>query len=402
MLIKKRTPRLYGTVEAGFENVMDAFRDNFERRGETGAACAVSINGRLVVDLWGGYSDPERGREWESDTLVPVFSSTKGFAALAAAVAHSRGRFSYDDPVAKHWPEFARNGKERITIRQLLAHQAGLSALDAFRFRSFGDLDTSAIRNELAAMKPAWTPGTAHGYHTWTIGWFIAELVRRTDPRGRSLGAFLQEEIAGPLEAEFYIGLPPDVPDSRLAKVKGIDSPLQLLFRLHEIPVPLLLGFANPKSLTSRSMMDADRLVANGNFNRRDMLAIEFPSGNGVGNVRGMANIYGTFASGGSKLRLTAETLEELRRPAVAPANGWFDLVNRTELGYSLGFWKPIASRRFGNSLAAYGHPGAGGSFCFADPDIGLGYAYAMNQIGGYMDRNPRENALRKAVYSCL
>ena len=402
MTKKGNSPQIYGNVEKGFEKVRDAFIHNFSKLGETGAACAVYVQGRLVVDLWGGYSDLEHLTEWRSDTLVPVFSSTKGFAALAAAIAHSRGYFAYDDPLVKYWPEFGTYGKESITIRQLLAHQAGLSHLDEFQLESFRDLDTANISSQLASMKPSWKPGTIHGYHTWTIGWFISEMIRRTDPKKRTLGVFLHEEIAKPLQVEFYIGLPDEIPDSRLAKVKGFNSPLQLLFKLHQVPKPLLLGFANPRSLTSRSMVDKHRLVANNNFNNREMLSIEFPSGNGVGRVQGMAKIYGEFASGGSMLRIAASTLEELKKPAVAPANGWFDHVNRADLGYSLGFWKPIDTRRFGSSLTAYGHPGAGGSFCFADPDIGLGYAYAMNQIGGYMDKNPRENALRKALYSCL
>ncbi|WP_207952274.1 serine hydrolase domain-containing protein [Paenibacillus turpanensis] len=402
ILSKQRSFHLDGTVTPGFEKVADAFVHNFSSRGETGVACAVYVHGECVVDLWGGYADPKQDAKWRADTLVPVFSSTKGFAALAAADAHSKGFFSYDDLVATHWPEFSVHGKEHITIRQLLGHQAGLCRLDELDLRSFADLDTASAAPKLAAMIPAWKPGEAHGYHTWTIGWFISELIRRTDPQGRPLRVFFQEEIAAPLEAEFYIGLPASVPDSRLAKVKGFDSPLQLLLRLHEVPPSLLLAFANPRSLTSRSMVDPKRLVANNHFNHREMLSIEFPSGNGVGRVRDMAKIYGEFASGGSALKLSVHTLEELARPAIPPDKGWFDLVNRADLGYSLGFWKPIPERSFGTSRHAYGHPGAGGSFCFADPDKGVGYAYAMNQIGGYMDRNPRENALRRAVYACL
>ncbi|KPV60332.1 beta-lactamase [Paenibacillus sp. A3] len=399
---KEKAALVGGTVKRGFEGVKEAFVRIFERLGETGAACAVYWRGEKVVDLWGGYADPARRIPWEEHTLVPVFSSTKGFAALCAAVAHSRGWFGYDDPVAQYWPEFGKHGKERITIRQLLSHQAGLCALDGLELRRYADLDTANVAGRLAEMKPEWEPGSAHGYHTWTIGWFIGELLRRADPRGRSLGQLLQEEICAPLQAEFYIGLPDEVPDSRLAKVRGIDSPLDLLFHLHEIPMALFAGFLNPRSLTSRSMVDRKRLVANANFNDRDMLSIEFPSGNGIGEARAMARIYGEFATGGKKLGLAPTTMQELCRPAEPPASGWFDRVNRVDLGYSLGLWKPIPKRMFGSSLHAFGHPGAGGSFCFADPDLGIGYAYVLNRIGGYMDRNPRENAVRRAVYDCL
>ncbi|MOA19741.1 Beta-lactamase [compost metagenome] len=187
-----------------------------------------------------------------------------------------------------------------------------------------------------------------------------------------------------------------------MAKVQGISSPLQVFKHMHELTIGMLLGFLNPGSLTSRSMVDKKRLVGNNNFNNREMLSIEFPSGNGIGEVRGMAQIYSEFATGGRSLRLSAETLSELQRPAEPPARGWHDRVIRMDLGYSLGFWKPIATRKFGSSLHAFGHPGAGGSFCFADPEMKVGYAYALNKIGGYMDNNPRENNVRNAFYNCI
>lgn len=391
-----------GNVNKGFEPVKEAFIRNFTHHGETGAACAIYYRGEKVVDLWGGYSDLVHRIPWGEHTCTPVFSSTKGFAALTAAVAHSKGFFSYEDKVADYWPEFAENGKEKITIRQLFNHQAGLCALDKLQLNTFSDLDTRQVFTKLAVMTPEWLPGTAHGYHTWTLGWFIGELIRRVDPLGRSLGVFMQEELCKPLGAEFYIGLPDGFPEDRLAKVQGISSPLQVFKHMHELTIGMLLGFLNPGSLTSRSMVDKKRLVGNNNFNNREMLSIEFPSGNGIGEVRGMAQIYSEFATGGRSLGLSAETLSELQRPAEPPARGWHDRVIRMDLGYSLGFWKPIATRKFGSSLHAFGHPGAGGSFCFADPEMKVGYAYALNKIGGYMDNNPRENNVRNAFYNCI
>lgn len=390
-----------GYVEAGFEAVKDAFEQNFHKK-EIGAACAIYYKGRKVVDLWGGSADPRLNKGWEKETMVPVFSSTKGFAALAAAVAHSKGWINYDAKISSYWPEFGTNGKEDITIRQLLAHQAGLCALDSLRLDQISDLDTARVASQLAELKPEWRPGSIHAYHTWTIGWFIGEVIRRADPEGRTLGTFFHEEVAQPLNAQFFIGLPDDIPKSRLAAVQGVNNPFQLLFRLHEIPKPLLMGFLNPRSLTSRSMVDRKKLVAHENFNRREMLSIEFPSGNGVGDARSMAKIYSEFATGGKVLRLSKNTITELKKPAIPPSSGWYDYVNRCEVGYSLGLWKPIPSRTFGSSPQAFGHPGAGGSFCFADPDRAVGYAYVMNKIGGYMDANPRENEVRRVFYQCL
>ncbi|SYX83551.1 serine hydrolase domain-containing protein [Paenibacillus alvei] len=391
-----------GWVAAGFEEVEEEFARNFTKRKQTGAACAVYIQGKKVVDLWGGVSDPYSGTLWQEHTMVPVFSSTKGFAALAGALAVSRGLLDYEEQVGSYWPEFAVNGKERITVRQLLSHQAGLSTVDTLQLEKFADLDTSQVANKLANARPEWTPGVKHGYHAWTIGWYIGELIRRVDPRGRSLGRFFHEEIASSLDAEFYIGLPASVPDARLAQVRGINSPAQILKHIHEIPFSMLLGFLNPRSLTARSMVDPKRLVANENFNRREMLEIEFPSGNGIGEVRAMASIYGEFAAGGKKLKLSKSVLRTLEAPPELPLSGAYDHVNRTKLAYSVGFWKPIEGHTFGSSHRAYGHPGAGGSFCYADPDFELGYAYGLNEIGGYMDNNPRENAVRQAVYRCL
>ncbi|MCY9578421.1 serine hydrolase domain-containing protein [Paenibacillus alvei] len=391
-----------GWVEAGFEEVEKEFVRNFTTRNETGAACAVYVRGMKVVDLWGGVADPYRRTPWEEHTMVPVFSSTKGFAALAGALAVSRGLLNYDEKVCTYWPEFAVHGKEDISVRQLLSHQAGLCTLDTLQLEKFDDLDTAQVAPKLAQLKPKWTPGTMHGYHAWTLGWYIGELIRRADSRGRSLGRFFQEEIANPLGAEFYIGLPKDVPDTRLAQVRGINSPVQLLKHLRGIPFSMLLAFMNPRSLTARSMVDPKRLVANDHFNRREMLAIEFPSGNGIGEVRAMACIYGEFAAGGKQLKLSEAAKQALEAPPKLPSTGAYDHVNRTKLAYSVGLWKPIEGHKFGSSHRAYGHPGAGGSFCYADPDYELGYAYGLNVIGGYMDNNPRENAVRQAVYRCL
>lgn len=205
-----------GSVSPGFEPVREAFAENLARRHELGGACCVYHRGEKVVDLWGGIRNKATGEPWQEDTMVIVYSSTKGLAAMTLAVAHSRGWLDYEERVATYWPEFAQNGKENITVRQLLAHQAGLFALDEKVDRSVvADLDRLAI--VLARQKPAWEPGTRQAYHGITIGYYENELLRRIDPEHRSLGRFFQDEIATPLGLDFYIRLPESIPDSRLA-----------------------------------------------------------------------------------------------------------------------------------------------------------------------------------------
>src|SRR5512143_1417283 len=205
-----------GHVSAGFEAVRDGFAENFFRRNELGGACCVYYRGEKVVDLWGGVRNKQTGEPWEEDTMILVHSTTKGLSAMTLALAHSRGWLDYDSPMCRYWPEFAQNGKERITIRQLLAHQAGLFAFDEPMDRAvFADLDRLAV--VLARQKPAWEPGTRQAYHAISLGFYEGELLRRVDPRHRSLGQFFQDEIASPLGLDFYIRLPESIPDSRLA-----------------------------------------------------------------------------------------------------------------------------------------------------------------------------------------
>ena len=210
------SPTVEGHVSRGFEAVREAFAENFARRGELGGACCAYRHGEKVVDLWGGIRNKQTGEPWERDTMVLVYSATKGLAAMTLAIAHSRGWLDYEERVARYWPEFAQQGKEKITVRQLLAHQAGLFAFDEPVDRSVvADLDRLAV--VLARQKPAWEPGTRQAYHAITLGFYEGELLRRVDPRHRSLGQFFQDEIATPLGEDVYIRLPEEIPNSRLA-----------------------------------------------------------------------------------------------------------------------------------------------------------------------------------------
>lgn len=214
--------RIHGTVAPGFEEVRTEFARNFTERGERGAAVAVMHRGKLVVDLWGGERNPQH-EPWEEGTLVPVYSTTKGIGAIALAVAHSRGWLHYDAPVARYWPEFAQQGKERITIRQLLSHEAGLVLIDQpVSLAMVRNLDTLAM--VLARQKPMWEPGLQHGYHLSTLGFYMNELFRRVDPAHRTIGEFVRTELAPAVNAEFYIGLPDSIPDSRVARVDAVSA----------------------------------------------------------------------------------------------------------------------------------------------------------------------------------
>lgn len=387
-----------GDVDEGYGPVADAFRRNFAERGELGAACAVYRDGVQVVDLWGGYRDGFRRLPWERDTLVTVFSTTKGVASLAMALAHSRGLLDYDRRVADYWPEFAAAGKREVTVRQLLSHQAGLPAID--RPLTVADLaDLDVVASALAEQAPAWEPGTRHGYHGISLGWYEGELVRRVDPAKRSLGRFFAEEIAAPLDAEFYIGLPDTVDPGRLAFIHGY-KPAEMLLHLNEMPPRFVAGFLNPRSITSRTFANPRVLRETSNYNRMDVLRTELPAANGTGEVRAIARIYGEMASGGARLGIVPATMQALVQPARPPREGLRDVVLGIDSVFSLGYVKPFPRFRFGSRAgAAFGTPGAGGSFGFADPDTGVGFAYAMNRTGFRLWDDAREVALRDALY---
>jgi CubicO group peptidase (beta-lactamase class C family) len=382
-----------GWVAPGFEEVRAEFERNFAERDEIGAAVAAYWRGEKVVDLWGGRRTPSGDEPWNEDTMVLVNSTTKGLAAMTIAIADSRGWIDYDARVAEYWPEFAQNGKAAITVRQLLSHEAGLVWIDEpLRFEDLRDLDY--VGRALAKQKPAWEPGTRHGYHAMTIGLYMQELIRHVDPAHRTLGRFFHEEIAEPLGIEFYIGLPPEVPDERLARLRTFTA-RRSLRALPHTAAGYVLRILWPWSLLRKSM-----LFAEVDPNDRAWLEVEVPAGNGVGTARAIARAYSAFAEGGADLGITAQTLADLMAPHDVERER--DEVMGTPSWLSLGFLKPGPQLSFGTSQSAFGTPGAGGSFGFADPDSRLGYAYVMNNMDYYMIDDPREKALRDAVYSSI
>jgi CubicO group peptidase (beta-lactamase class C family) len=286
-----------GQVSSGFEAVRAAFAENFARRHELGGACSVYYRGEKVVDLWGGIRNKQTGEPWERDTMVLVYSATKGLAAMTLAVAHSRGWLDYDERVCAYWKEFAQHGKEKITVRQLLAHQAALFGFDEPVDRHVvADLDRLAV--VMARQKPAWEPGTRQAYHAISLGFYESELLRRVDPRHRSLGQIFQDEIASPLGLDLYIRLPESIPNSRLATL----APPGLIERLFGLPIRLTLDAMNHRSIIYRSLIANPGTALPHDQQRIYARNFEVPSGGGVGTARGIAHAYGEFATGGREL----------------------------------------------------------------------------------------------------
>jgi CubicO group peptidase (beta-lactamase class C family) len=326
--------------------------------------------------------------------MVIVHSATKGLAAMTLALAHSRGWLDYDERVCRYWPEFAQRGKEAITVRQLLAHQAGLFAFDEPVDREVvADLDRLAL--VMARQTPAWKPGTRQGYHALTIGFYEGELLRRIDPLHRSLGQFFQEEIASPLGLDFYIRVPEEIPNSRLAM---LDSP-SVLERLRGFPIRLALATLYPRSKIFRALVVNPGAAISLDEKHVYARNLEVPAGGGVGNARSMARAYSVFATGGRDLQLRPETLQALSAPPVPAASGFYDECVKGEIRYSLGFFRPGPTLPFGHP-GSFGAPGAGGSFAFADPQAGIGYAYVTNRMGTTLSGDPRDVALRTAISS--
>lgn len=386
-----------GHVSQGFETVREAFVENFVRRRELGGACCAYHNGEKVVDLWGGIRNKQTGEPWERDTMVVVHSATKGLAAMTLAIAHSRGWLDYDERVCAYWPEFAQQGKERVTVRQLLAHQAGLFAIDEPVDRStVADLNRLAV--VLARQKPAWEPGTRQAYHALTLGFYEGELLRRVDPCHRSLGQFFHDEVATPLGEDVYIGLPEAIPNSRLGTIAP-PRPLEMLFGF---PLRFTVEAMNRRSNIYRALeinpgtrvyFDEQRVYARN---------LEVPSGNAVSTARAIAHAYNVFATGGRELDLRKETLDLLAAPAIPPTRGFYDeCLKGDDVQFSLGFMKPSSVWSFGTP-ASFGSPGSGGSLGFADPTTRIGYAYVTSQSGTALTGDPRDVALRDALYAAL
>lgn len=392
--------RVCGDVDEGYGKVADAFRRNLASGEEIGAAVAVYRDGRKVVDLWGGFRNGITRTPWTKDTVVNAFSTTKGPAALTVALAVSRGLLDYDARVADYWPEFAQGGKEAVTVRQLLAHQAGLPVIKPLL--TLADIAApERLSERLAAQVPAWPPGTRHGYHGVTLGWYASELIRHADPARRTLGRYFADEIAGPLGLDFHIGLPESV-DRDLVAHLHVPSQIATLLHLHVLPPRLAAAWFIPMSLTARAGVAFEGATGLSTFNREDVRVVEIPAANGTGTAESVARLYGDAATGGAGIGLTPEVFAALTAPPVHPTKGLRDKVLHVNTLFSLGFGRPIENSPkyvIGSSDKAFGAPGAGGSVGFADPDTGVGFGYVMNKLGFHLISDPRGLRLRQALF---
>jgi len=374
---------IHGTVTPGFEPVRDLFADNFSRDDdyrELGAALAVVHHGRTVVDLWAGSMDATGDRPWGRDTLVNVFSASKGVAALAVALLVDRGAIEYDDPVALHWPEFAAHGKGGVTIAEALSHQAGLPGF--MEPTSLEDLyDWDRMVERIAAQPPVWPPGTATSYHAITHGYIAGEIVRRVT--GRTLGRFVAEHIAGPLGLDLVIGAGPDL-DPRIADLQQPRRPKSVA-GLNLSPHGVM-ALSNPVLRPK---------VAN----TRPFRAAEIPAVNAHASALALGRLYGALAARGrldGVQLLSADALAQFTAVRSDRPDGMLGDGVRWAAGVILN-----DRRFFGPNRDAFGHSGWGGSFGCADPVAGLGIGYVCNQMGADLVGDPRAVALCHAIAAC-
>jgi len=382
-----------GHCDPRFTAVREQFFRNFTERGDVGASVCVYLDGVRVVDCWGGHADAAHTRPFEADTIVSVASTTKGMVALCAHMLAERGKLHLDAPVARYWPEFAAAGKQDVPVRWLLSHRAGLPAIRR-TLPAEALFDWEVMTEALAETAPWWTPGTRHGYHAVTYGHLVGEVIRRVD--GRTVGAFLRDEVTGPLGADFFIGVPAEA-DVRAAEVLAPPAP---------VPGDVTIWdtiLADPDSVSARAFLNPPRpphLV-----NTRAWRAALIPAANGHTSARGVARVYAALARGGELdgVRLLAPaTIERAIEEQSRGRDEVLTLPTRFATGFMLGM--PGGIFNCGPGRRTFGHPGQGGSIGFADPDARLAFGYVPNQYvtgtARYPDR--RVLSLVDAVYAAL
>jgi CubicO group peptidase (beta-lactamase class C family) len=385
--------KIEGVCQPGFEAVRDAFTREFESGNELGASVCITHEGQTVVDLWGGYKDESRTEPWQRDTLVNVYSTTKGITAIAAHRLVDEGLLDLDAPVAQYWPEFAAAGKERLPVRYLLSHQAGLAAIKK-PLAPETLYDWTAMCTALAEQEPWWEPGTAHGYHAITFGWLVGELVRRI--RGKKIGDVVRDEIAGPLGVEFEIGFGPELDDRVAPLVQGPIHPPADGGPSMDLVAEIL---GNPESLMAKAFANPPVIGAQ---NERAWRAAEIPAANGHTNAHSLARIYAALANGGSIDGVRLLSNHAIERARAEVVNGE-DQVLPLETRLALGFFLPVPGESTGPNNRSFGHGGAGGSYSMADPENRLSFGYVMNLMhtGAWLV-DPRPRRLIDAAYASL
>jgi CubicO group peptidase (beta-lactamase class C family) len=376
-----------GRVEPGFELVQEAFAANFERYPEVGAACCIHVRGKPVVDIWGGVTAPGGSHPYTGDTLQMVMSTTKGFVAIAAHMLAQEGRLDFDVPVVEYWPEFAAAGKSKIPVRWLFSHRAGLAAID--RPLSLEDvLAWEPVADALAAQEPLWEPNSTHGYHVGTYGWLAGEVIRRIS--GLTPGQFVAERIVEPLELDLWIGLPQDL-NTRVADMIPTPSPPP-----GSPPDPFTAKLMDPSTLMHKAF--ANPLLAPSVYNEPEFRGAEVPAANGIATARSISRLYAACIGEVDGIRLLApDTLAA----AMATQSQGEDLVLGYETHYGTGFQLPFPFRPMAGK-GSFGHYGMGGSVGFAHPELGISFAYVMNQMLPSGRVEPRNQALIDALLTCL
>lgn len=361
-----------GTVAAGWEAVEAAFRGNFESGEDTGAGVSVYHRGQKVVDLWGGSFDGGE-QPYDDSTLQLVFSTTKGITAIAVGICVQRGLLAYDAPVTTYWPEFGAHGKGEATVAQLLSHQCGLFSIQG-EMTLAEALDWNTITARLADTRPEWPIGSTHGYHAITYGWLAGELVRRVDPAHRSVGQFVQDEISGPLGVELFIGLPEHL-EPRVAPILG--APISTESADPAIKA-MLEQFMGPNSNGGRALSLNGAFTGDGLFNTRQVHAAEIPAANAITNARSLAKVYAATFAPIDGVQLLDDEVRNVARVTVTP-DGEPDACLIMPTTFGMGFMTHGPFTPYAGP-GSYGHPGAGGSVAFAQPERELAFAYVMNQ----------------------
>jgi len=364
------------------------FQENFDRFGELGAAVSVWQNGKPIIDLYSGFRDVRHEKPWDADTLVLVWSATKGIGSACLLHALQEHKIDISQRVAQFWPEFAQAGKDKVTLAQLLSHQAGLCALD----RRVDVLDYDAVIRALAAQKPLWPPGTAHGYHARTFGFLLDELVRRI--AGKTLSDYWQENFAGPLGLDFWIGLP-EKENSRVATMYATKS--------GKAPEPKQFydDLITPGTLARKTFTSPYGLHAISKMNDAAIRAQPIVSFGGIGSASALAKFYSMLVHGGKADGQTFFSEEAIAWMTTTLADG-IDRVLQIPTAFSAGFMKDSRNtprRICGPSSEAFGHPGAGGSHAFADPENKIAFAYVMNQMEQSLLPNEKSLRLVDAIY---
>ena len=379
-----------GTCDPRFDRVRDRFVENFTAFGETGAALALVLDGKPVMDIWAGHLDTARTQPWHADSIVNVYSTTKAMTAICAHRLVDQGRLDLDAPVARYWPEFAAGGKSHLPVRYLLSHQAGMAAVR--RPLNPPDLyDWDTMAGALAEQEPWWEPGTKHGYHALTYGWLVGEVVRRIS--GKSLGRFFRDEVAQPLAIDCHIGLP----DAHEPRVAPLIPPPPPTAEQVDLFTEIL---KDPESLLAKAFINP--MIAPETANSRAWRAAEIPAANGHTNARALARVYGVLANGGRSNGFQLLGSESIRRAHTEQADGP-DALLPLHTRFGLGFFLSTPTEKMGPNPRTFGHGGMGGSMAFADPDARLGFGYVMNEMHtGLWLIDPRPAAIIETVYECL